>query len=159
MRLVPIALSLAVIASLPTSGRAQAATQQIGIEIRPINQLAVVGTTNFVIPARKKAGPATVSVASASYAVTTNEENRRITVALDEALPEGVTLTMKMDAPNGATANDAVVLSTAPQTAVNGISRLNAGNLGISFSLITSDRAVVPDTTTRTVRVTLVSGV
>jgi hypothetical protein len=138
---------------------AQTATQQIGIEIRPINKLAVVGSTSFVIPAKKTAGPASVSLASASYAVTTNEDNRRITVALDEAMPDGVTLTMKMDAPTGATTNDAVVLSTAPQTAVNGISRLNAGNLNISFALTTSDRAVVPDTTVRTVKVTLVSGV
>jgi hypothetical protein len=140
----------------PVAARAQSATQSIRMEIRPISQLAVRGTTSFTIPARN-VGPATVVSSSASYAITTNEENRRITVAIDEPLPDGVTLRMRMDAPAGAEAADEVTLSTTPQTAVTGISRLNARDLGIDFSLTTGGTATVPSTTTRTVSVTLVS--
>lgn len=141
----------------PASG--QTATQLIRLEIRPINQIAVQGTTVFQIPATRGPSAGTVQASAAQYAITTNEENRRITVAIDEALPEGVTLRMRMDAPAGANSLDAVTLSTAPQTAVSGISRLNARQLGISYELVTASRAVVPANTTRTVRVTLVSGI
>jgi hypothetical protein len=149
------ALLLMVLAPAATA-RAQSATQSVRMEIRPINQLAVRGTTAFIIPARPS-GVESVAVASASYAVTTNEDNRRITVAIDEPMPEGVTLTMRMDAPSGAQTQDALTLSTVPQVAVTGISRLNAKDLGISFSLKTGSNVRVPATTTRTVRITLVS--
>ena len=141
--------------ALATSARAQTATQVIRMEIRPVNQLAVRGTTTFTIPARQLQA-ATVVSSTATYAVTTNEENRRITVAIDESLPAGVSLSMRMVAPAGAQAAEDVMLSTVPQTAVNGISRLNASDLGIAFSLTTGKSAVVPVSITRTVRVTLV---
>jgi hypothetical protein len=140
--------------SAPASG--QTATQALKIEIRPISRLAVIGATSFTLPKAARAG---VVTASASYAITTNEVNRRITVAIDEPMPAGVTLRMRMDAPEGAAAKDGVTLSTDPQTAVSGISRLNAKDLGIDFELETGADAVIPATTTRTVKVTLVSGV
>jgi hypothetical protein len=149
------AIGAALVAS-PAAG--QTATQLVRMEIRPINQLAVIGTTSFTIAASKGAVKPGVTTAAASYAITTNEENRRITVAIDEALPEGVTLRMRMDAPEGAQSLDAVTLSTSPQTAVAGISRLNARELGIAYELVTGTGVVVPAKTTRTVRVTLVSG-
>lgn len=136
---------------------AQSATQAIQIHIRPISRLAVMGATTFTLPAAAKPG---VVTSSASYAITTNEENRRITVALDEAMPAGVALRMRMAAPAGAAAApEELTLTTEPQTAVAGISRLNARDLGIDFVLVTGERAAVPATTTRTVKVTLVSGV
>lgn len=137
---------------------AQSATQAVRLEIRPISRLAVLGTTTFSIPATK-AAQASVVTASATYAITTNEDNRRITVAIDEPMPEGVYLRMRMAAPSGAAAQNELTLSTDPQTAVTGISRLNAKDLGIDFALETRDRAVIPAATTRTVKVTLVSGV
>lgn len=147
---------LAAMLCVAARGEAQTASQQVRIDVRPINQLAVIGATTFTVPARAAGGATVVSLA-AKYAVTTNEENRRIVVAIDEALPDGVTLRMRMDAPQGAVAADEVILSTAPQTAVTGISRLNARELGIGFSLTTGAGVVVPAATTRTVKVTLVS--
>jgi hypothetical protein len=138
--------------------KAQTASQQISLSIRPINEIAVRGATSFTIPARAGSRPDTVT-AVASYAITTNEENRRITVAIDEPMPAGVSLRMRMTAPAGASAEDELTLSTEPQNAVTGISRLNAKDLGIDFALVTGDRAIIPATTTRTVKVTLVSGV
>lgn len=150
---------LAVGVLLASPVRAQSATQVIHMDIRPISRIAVAGTTTFTIPARTRADASSVSSAAASYAVTTNEENRRISVALDAPMPAGVQLRMRMDAPAGASAEDDLTLSTAPQTAVTGISRLNAKDLAIVYSLIMDGGAVVPAATTRTVRVTLVSGV
>lgn len=138
--------------------KAQTARQQISLSIRPINEIAVRGATSFTIPARAGARADTVT-AVASYAITTNEDNRRITVAIDEPMPAGVSLRMRMAAPEGANAEDELTLTTEPQTAVTGISRLNAKDLGIDFALVTGDRAIIPATTTRTVKVTLVSGV
>ena len=148
----------ALVAGLTSPAAAQSATQAIRVEIRPISRLAVTGTTTFTVPAAKSAS-ASVVTASASYAITTNEDNRRITVAIDEPMPAGVSLRMRMTAPAGAAAQDELTLSTEAQTAVTGISRLNAKDLGIDFALVTGDRAVIPAATTRTVKVTLVSGV
>jgi hypothetical protein len=158
MRCRAAALCVVALTGLASPAMAQSATQAVRLEIRPISRLAVDGATTFTLPATKSAKASVVS-ASASYAITTNEDNRRITVAIDEPMPDGVMLRMRMAAPAGAVAGEELTLSTEPQTAVTGISRLNAGNLGIAFSLVTSDRAVVPAATTRTVRVTLVSGV
>ena len=152
--------SIAALLALPASqGIGQTATQNISIDIRPISRLAVAGSTTMTIPARGAAGAPTVSTATATYAVTTNEDNRRITVALDEPMPTGVTLRMKMDAPAGAVAEDELELSTDPRTAVTGISRQATRDLGIIFSLETARGAVVPAATNRTVKVTMVSGV
>jgi hypothetical protein len=147
-----------IVAALAGPAAAQSATQAIQIEIRPISRIAMSGTTTFTVSATKSA-KASVVTAAASYAITTNEDNRRITVAIDEPMPVGVTLRMRMAAPAGAAAQDELTLSTEPQTAVTGISRLNAKDLGIDFALVTGDRAVIPAATTRTVKVTLVSGV
>jgi hypothetical protein len=147
-----------VLAAAAPAG-AQSATQLIRMEIRPISRIAVRGTTTFTIPARSANSAEVVTSASAAYAVTTNEENRRITVALDEPMPAGVTLKMRMDAPAGALSGEEITLSEAAQSAVTGISRLNASDLGIAYSLVTSSTAVVPKSTMRTVRITLVSGV
>jgi hypothetical protein len=152
-----ILASFAVLA--PSAARAQSATQLIRMEIRPISRLAVIGTTTIAIPATKGRAQPSVTEATASYAITTNEDNRRITVAIDQPMPEGVTLKMRMDAPAGAQAEDEVVLTTDAQTAVTVISRLNQKDLGIGYSLVTASQAVVPASTTRTELVTLVSGV
>jgi hypothetical protein len=155
-------LTGAALMSVPVAAHAQVqayATQVVRLEIRPINQVALSGTTTFTLPARSGSQAEIVTSASASYAITTNEENRRILVALDEHMPSGVTLTMRMAAPSGARAGESVTLSADPQVAVTGISRLNARDLGIDFTLRTAASAVIPSTVTRTVRVTLVSGV
>jgi hypothetical protein len=137
---------------------AQSASQPIRLEIRPINEIAMRGSATFTIPARTATRPDTIK-AVASYAITTNEVNRRITVALDQPMPEGVSLQMRMTAPAGAQAGEELTLSTSAQTAVTGISRLNARDLGIDFLLVTGASTVIPTTTSRTVRITLVSGV
>lgn len=152
------AIAAVLLAAAPAVARAQTATQLVRIEIRPVNQIALQGTTSFTIPARvRTAAPATTS-ASATYAITTNEENRRIVVALDEALPEGVTLSMRMAAPAGAQSEEEVMLSAAAQPAVTGISRLNAKDLGIDYRLTASSGSVIPSALTRRVSITLVSG-
>jgi hypothetical protein len=145
-----------LLADAAVSHAQSSAQQAIAIEIRPISRLAVSGATSFTL---SKGRPAGIVKSTASYAITTNEDNRAITVALDAPLPDGVTLRMRMMPPSGVAPADPITVSTAPQVAVSGISRLNAKDLGIEFELVTGDRAVMADAvTTRTVRVTLVSG-
>jgi hypothetical protein len=100
-----------------------------------------------------------VSKTSATYAITTNETNRRIVVSIDAPMPAGTTLTMTMAAPTGGSSIGEVPLSTSPQTAVTGISRLNERDLGIEYSLIAAPGSRVTAASTRTVSLTLISGV
>src|SRR5687768_8948147 len=98
---------------LAAPARSQGATQTLHLEIRPISRLAVTGALTFTLPASRSA-TASVVTSSATYAITTNEDNRRITVAIDEAMPAGASLRMRMTAPGGAPGEE-LTLSTEPQ--------------------------------------------
>jgi hypothetical protein len=151
-------LALAAALLWPAPLFAQKATQELQIGIRAINAIEIHGISTLSIPAQRAGTSPVVTRAAATYAITTNELDRRIAVSLDAPMPEGTTLTMKMGAPAGGVAVEAVELQTAPQIAVTGISRLNQRDLPIEYSLIVAPGAVVKAMTTRTVSLTLVSG-
>lgn len=138
---------------------AQTATQRVEIGVRAINAIEIHGISVLSIPAQRVGATPVITRAAATYAITTNELDRRIAVSIDAPMPEGTMLTMKMGAPAGGASVEAVELQPAPQVAVTGISRLNQKGLPIEYSLIVAPGAVVKATTTRTVSITLISGV
>jgi hypothetical protein len=156
-RVRDLILAAALLGPAPLFG--QRATQEIEIGIRAINAIEIHGISVLSIPAQRVGASPVVTRTAATYAVTTNELDRRIAVSIDAPMPEGTTLTMKMGAPAGGVAVEAVELQTAPQIAVTGISRLNQRDLPIEYSLIVAPGAVVKAMTTRTVSLTLISGV
>jgi len=156
-RIRPLILAAALLGPAPLL--AQTATQRVEIGIRAINAIEIHGISVLSIPAQRVGATPVVTRAAATYAITTNERDRRIAVSIDAPMPEGTTLTMTMGAPAGGSAIQAVELQTAPQVAVTGISRLNQKGLPIEYSLIVAPGTVVKATTTRTVSITFISGV
>lgn len=84
-------------------------------------------------PAGSNPVPATNS--STSYSVTTNNAGRKITGVISVALPTGVTLSMLLAAPTGATSAGVVALTTSPQDLVTGIGNVSETGLMITYIL------------------------
>jgi len=143
-----------------SAGRAaaQSATQDVTLEVQAINQIAFTGSPSLVI-STATAGSAPTSVsANATYAITTNETDRKITAQLDNDTPSGLTLSAALAAPSGATSAGAVQLSTLAQDVVTGITPVNASGLNVTYTLSATAAAGVVPSTSRTVTYTIVAG-
>lgn len=140
---------------------ANSATQTATFEVTAINEITVSGNPNTLTISSATAGsaPDTVSDSNTTYAVTTNGSNKKITAAIDTAMPSGVTLTVNMIAPTGATSVGAVTLATTAADAVTGISTLNQSGLMITYELSATAAAGVVASTSRTVTFTVTDGV
>ena len=138
---------------------AQTATQVVQFQVNAINQIGVSGNPAPLVIASATAGSAPTSVtAGSSYAITTNEANKKITASIDQALPAGVQLGVALAAPSGAASVGEVVLTTAPADVVTGISAISAASLTITYRLSATATVQMPTPATRTVTFTVVSG-
>lgn len=139
---------------------AQTATQVVQFQVTAINQIGVTGAPAPLVITTATAGsdPTSVSANGGSYAVTTNEANKKITASLDEPLPAGVRLEISLAAPLGAASSGDVSLSTGAADLVTGISWLAASALPITYRLSADATVHMPVPATRTVTFTIVSG-
>ena len=143
-----------------SSAQAQTATQVVTFQVVAINRVAVNGAPAPLVVNTAVAGqaPTSASADGGTYAVTTNESNKKITASVDQSLPLGVSLEVQLGAPAGASTAGSVALSTAASDVVTGISSLSAASLPITYRLIASPRVLIGAAETRTVTFTIVSG-
>jgi hypothetical protein len=155
----PLFLAAAVLLGSAASLSAQSDEQVVTFEIQAINEIAITGTPSLTINAATAGqAPDAVTNSGSSWAITTNEVNKKVTASLDAAMPTGVTLKAQLAAPSGATSAGSVALGTAAVDVVTGISKLNASGLGLSYNLAATSAAGVVESDTRTVTYTIVSG-
>jgi hypothetical protein len=102
--------------------------------------------------------PDRVSEATTTYAVTTTAANQRIVARLDAPLPEGVTLTVRLAAPPGATSRGPVTLSVADQELVAVPAPGSHAGLAVSYTLTATVRAGPMPSVGRAVTLTVVNG-
>jgi hypothetical protein len=148
-------------AGFPTaSAHGQTATQIVHIQVLAVNQIGVSGAPAPLVISSAAAGSAPTSVTAngGSYAITTNEANKKITAALDAPLPPGVRLGVSLAAPQGAASAGDVSLGTSTADLVTGISSVAASALPITYRLSAEPDVYMPAPTTRTVTFTIVSG-
>lgn len=150
--------ALAVVALSTGRAHAQTATQDVTLEVQAIDQLAFTGSPSLVISSATAGSAPTSATANATYAITTNETDRKITAEIDSDTPSGVTLSASLAAPSGATSAGAVQLSTTAQDVVTGIGTVNASGLNVTYTLSATSAAGVVPSTTRTVTYTIVAG-
>jgi hypothetical protein len=149
------ALSLAMGGAL----HAQSATQTVSYEVQAINQLSTSGSPSLVISTATAGSAPTQATASGSYAITTNETARKITIQINSAMPTGVTLKATLTAPTASgTSAGAVTLTNSAQDAVNGISTVAESGLSIGYTLDATVAAGVVSAGTKTVTLTIVAG-
>lgn len=139
---------------------ANTATQTVTFSVSAINELSVSGNPGAlnITSAVAGSGPSPVSDATTTYAVTTNESNRKITGAIDLAMPSGVTLSVTLQAPTGASSAGVVSLSTSAADLVTGISAVNQSGRTITYQLSATTAAGTVSSSTRTVTLTLTAG-
>ena len=159
MKLIRFAApAVALLALSAGKAAAQSATQDVTLEVQAINQIAFTGSPSLVISAATAGGAPTSATANATYAITTNETNRKITAQIDTDTPAGVALSASLAAPSGGTSAGAVQLGTTAQDVVTGIGTVNASGLNVTYTLSASAAAGVVPSTTRTVTYTIVAG-
>lgn len=158
MKLIRYVVPVIGLIAIGSKAEAQQATQDVTFEVQAINQIAFTGSPSLVISSATAGGAPTSATANASYAITTNETNRKITAEINSALPAGVTLSVSLAAPAGGASAGAVSLGTTAQDVVTGISPVNASGLGVTYTLSATAAAGVVPSGTRTVTYTVTAG-
>ena len=153
-----LALALGFI-SLAGSASAQSATQSVTIAVNPINQIAFTGSPSLTITtATAGSNPTSVSDASATWAVTTNQTGAKITASIASALPAGITLSVALAAPTGGTSAGSQALGVTAVDLVTSITKLAQGGLGVTYTLGATAAAGVVASTSRVVTYTITGG-
>jgi hypothetical protein len=110
-----------------------AVQQTITVRVDAINEVSVNGELNTLVIGSQKGSAAN----NATWAVTTNEINKKLVGSIDADLPPGVTLCIELEAPDKAFSNGPVALSTTPQDLVTGVSRVAEANLEVVYTVFT----------------------
>jgi hypothetical protein len=152
------AITLVLAAGVTAQAKAQTATQSVSYEVQAINKISVAGSPSLTISTAVAGNAPTSVTAGATYAITTNESNRKVTAQIDENMPSGLILTIELAAPTGANSTGAQTLSTDAADLVTGVSLLNETGLGMSYTLSATAAAGVVSSSSRTVTFTVAAG-
>lgn len=103
--------------------------------------------------------PNSVTEATTTYSVTTNNKNKqkKITAQLNTAMPAGMSLTATMVAPTGATSDGTVTLDATARELVGDITNTTKLTNSITYVLSATPAAGVVTSQSRTVTFTLAS--
>ncbi len=133
-------------------------TQTVTYQVQPINEISVSGDPAALVVNTATAGlqPNPVTDATTTYAITTNESNKKITGVLDSNMPTGLTLRVTLVAPTIGTTAGTVPLTAVAANLVTAISTV-ADNLGntITYELDALVTAGVVPSAVKTVTFTI----
>ena len=154
-----IAVALALVAFAAASAQAQTATQTVTFAVNAINQISFAGAPSLTITtAVAGSAPTSVTDATASWAVTTNQTTAKITASIPLAMPAGLTLSSSLVAPAAATSAGFLALGTVAVDLVTGITKLAQNALGVTYKLDATPAAGVITSSTRVVTYTITGG-
>ncbi|GJQ20765.1 MAG: hypothetical protein HBSIN02_11200 [Bacteroidia bacterium] len=154
-----IPLAAVVLALCALDLHAQGTAQQsVSLEVKAVTKIAVSGNPGSLILSDAVAGASLMSVEdqSTSYSVTTNLDNMKIVVSIDNPMPTGTRLMVNVASTRGFSAGLVDISNaTSPVDAVTGISRGSESAQPISY-VFAADASVgsVP-TQSRTITLTL----
>ena len=135
-------------------------TQTVTFEVDAINQIALTGAPSLLINAATPGSPPTsVQSTGVTWAVTTNQTGSTISASIASAMPAGLTLSVDLAAPAGATANGLKPVSTIPVALVTGVTKVAAGGLTVTYQLDATAAAGVVSSSTKVVTFTITGGV
>ncbi len=113
------------------------ATQSVTIEVKPITKISVTGNPSPLIINDAQAGSnlSSVSDNNSNYSLTTNLDNMKIVASINEGMPAGTKLMVKLSSSKAASVGT-VDLSGAitPVDVVTGIGRCSDVNQSISYT-------------------------
>ncbi len=142
-----------------SAAHAQSDNQVVTMTVEAISEIVVSGAPSLTIStATAGSAPDAAQSTVATYAITTNETNRKITASINSAMPTGLTLKITLAAPTGGTSAGAVALSTTAADVVTGIANVAESGLAITYDLEATAAAAVQANTERTVTLTITAG-
>jgi hypothetical protein len=133
-------------------------TITVTYEVQAINEIAIADASVSLIVSSATAGSApTDATDSSSYAITTNcaDNAKKLTVALNSAMPSGLTLKLTVAPPTGATGAGQLTLTASAQDAVTVIDAGNQSGLALDFVLSATAAAGVVSSAEKTLTLTL----
>ncbi len=132
------ALALATLVVFGSAGTSFAQTDSEGhtvtMEVAPINVLAITGNLTLTIDQATPGSDPDPVDGSASYAVTTNEDAKKITAEINANLPANMSLVVDAAAPTGATGSTDVPLTETAADVVTGMSTIAASGLALNYT-------------------------
>jgi len=137
---------------------ATTAENTVSYQVEPISEISVSGNPAVLIVNAATAGsvPTTVTDATTTYSYTANQ-TRKITAALNTAMPSGVTLKIHLVAPTGGTSVGDVTLTTGSADVVTGIPTVNETGKTITYMLSATVAAGVVASAQKTVTLTVLA--
>jgi len=136
---ISIIFSLIVVTSagLMAQGRGSSATQSVTLEVKPIAKISVAGTLAPLIINDALPGSDLTSVSdeNTKYSLVTNIDNMKIVASINDRMPAGTKLMIKLKSSKAASAG-IVDLSSAltPVDVVRGIGRGSDVDQSISYT-------------------------
>ena len=153
------AVALALVTFAAATAQAQTANQTVTFAVNAINQIAFVGAPSLTITtATAGSAPTSVTDASATWAVTTNQTGAKITASIPTIMPAGLTLSSSLAAPAGATSAGFLALGTVAVDLVTVITKLAQNAMAVTYKLDATAAAGVVASSTRVVTYTITGG-
>jgi hypothetical protein len=139
---------------------ASSVNQTVTYQVTAINEISVSGNPSALIVNSATAGsePDAATDNGTTYAITTNESSKKITGAINTAMPSNTSLKVTLAAPTGGTSAGQVTLSTSAQDLVTGISTLAESGNTISYEFSATAAAGVVSSASKTVTLTVADG-
>jgi hypothetical protein len=130
----------------------------VTFQVDAINQIAFSGSPSLVVNTATAGSNPTSATANATWAVTTNQSGAKITAKINSAMPAGLTLSVDLTAPAGASSAGVTALGTTDADVVTSITKLAQNAIALTYSLDATAAAGVVSSTTRTVTYTITGG-
>ncbi|MBI1922902.1 hypothetical protein HYR99_01495 [Candidatus Poribacteria bacterium] len=139
---------------------ANTATQTVTFEVQAINEISVSGNPGALTVSVATAGsePTDATNSTTTYNITSNGTGKKITGAINTAMPSGTSLKVSLAAPTGATSAGTVTLSITAANLVTGITQKAESSKTITYTLSATVSAGVVASASKTVTLTLTDG-
>lgn len=129
----------------------------VNYEVSAINELAIDQASVDLVVNAATAGsePDADTDSTITYDITTNGSSKKITAAIDTAMPSNVSLKLDVTAPTGGTGAGQLTLSGTAQDAVTGVATVAEADISMSFELSATVAAGVVASANKTCTMTL----
>ena len=134
-------------------------TISVSFTIDPINEINIAGTSLTLRVNAAVAGSQPTQVSqSTTYSISTNcvANTKKLTAAINSAMPSGLTLSINVTAPTGAASTGTTAVTNVAANVVTGIDAVAATDLSITFYLNATAAAGVVGAASKTLTLTLV---
>lgn len=158
MRKIRFMVPAAVLALTAFTGDVSAQTATATYEVKSIEEMAVSGNPAALVIDNATKLKDGVTDATTTWNVTSNRTGTKVSAAINTAMPTGVTLTVNLTGPTGATSNGAVALGITAAELVTGITKVQESALTVTYGLKATPSAGIVASATKTVTYTITAG-